>query len=66
MPRYESAGLGLNPGSGSGRAAHPTVHLPLWAGLLMGTWGNLGKVNCGNLDVTLTLSQGNGFLPIPG
>lgn len=32
----------------------------------MSTWGKLGKLKCGNLDVTFALFQGNGFLPPTG
>lgn len=32
---------------GSSRAAYPFLPLPFWANWHMGTWGNVGKVNCG-------------------
>lgn len=28
---------------------------PIWGGQQMGIWGNLGKVKCGNMDITLVL-----------
>lgn len=34
--------------------------LPIWVKWLMGTWGNLGKINCGNPDVILPLHSFKG------
>lgn len=58
MPNYESAGLDSNLGLGSQCTAHQAVDPSYWNGQSMGTWGILGMVNCGNLDIALALSPG--------
>lgn len=49
-------GPSSNPGLGNWHAAHPVVPFFFWGGQNMGTWRNLGKVNCDNLNVTAALS----------
>lgn len=53
VSNYESAGLDSNPGTGSRRVAHLAIHPSFGAGRQMGSWGNLGKLNRGNPDITL-------------
>ena len=62
----KSAGLSLIPDEGRRRTAHPAVHPPKQVGRYIVTQGNLGKVNCGKLDVTVTVSQHNRLISTTG
>lgn len=53
---------GSNLGLGSQLVAHPGVPPPARSGRrIIGTWGNLWKVNCANPDVILVLCTGMKF-----
>lgn len=53
---YKSVALGSNPTLASQQAAHSAV-TPFKDMQDVGTWGNLGKGNCGNSNFTLVLYE---------
>lgn len=55
VPAYYSEDSSSYVRPGSWHDIHPGVHPPFLAGRETDTWLNLGKLNCGNLNVTLNL-----------
>lgn len=55
---YKSVALGSNPTLASQQAAHSAI-APFQDGQDVGTWGNLGKGNCGNSNFMLIPERGS-------
>lgn len=58
MPCYERVGPGLTPSLDGRHPPLPVINHPFQADQLTGSWGHLGKVNCGGPGVTLALCLG--------